>query len=352
MATGNDFTWNTIEMCVLTRTPVVIWGEPGIGKTRRVEQMSARLRLPCETVIASIREPSDFGGLPALSDDGVFLHAPAWAKRLARQGTGTLFLDELSTAPAAVQAALLRVALDRVVGDLELPKDVAVVAAANPPECAAGGFELSPPLANRFIHVEAEVDVDAWLEWCGEQVREGLDLCASYIKHSPQSLHRMPTDRSSAGLAWPSPRSWDQAGALIDKAIDLGVSPRSPAVGAMVCGAVGEGAGIAFTEWVRSLDLPDPEWLLAKPHKWKVPRRGDVVYATLSSMLHVVKKNPTEERWRAAWKVLSQAIAGSQPDVAAGQAKALAKMRPAGAVTPKEVSDFMPLLHASGVLQG
>ena len=38
--------------------------------------------VPCETVIGSLREPSDFAGLPVVTDDGVRLEPPAWAKRL------------------------------------------------------------------------------------------------------------------------------------------------------------------------------------------------------------------------------------------------------------------------------
>jgi hypothetical protein len=56
-----------------------------------------------------------------------------------------------------VQAALLRVVLERTVGDLSLPADVAVVAAANPPEQAADGWDLSAPLANRLCHLRWEV---------------------------------------------------------------------------------------------------------------------------------------------------------------------------------------------------
>ena len=69
--------------------------------------------------------------------------APGLGWRLAEAGRGLLFLDELSTAPPAVQAALLRVVLERVVGDLTLPDEVAVVAAANPPDQAADGWDLS-----------------------------------------------------------------------------------------------------------------------------------------------------------------------------------------------------------------
>src|SRR2546430_16043910 len=77
----------------------------------------------------------------------------AGAGRVAGAGQGRLFLAELSTAPPAVQAALLRVVLERAVGDLTLPDEVAVVAAANPPEQAADGWDLSAPLANRLCHL-------------------------------------------------------------------------------------------------------------------------------------------------------------------------------------------------------
>lgn len=123
---------------------VCLWGDPGIGKSALI-QAAAADDVPCEIVIGSLREPSDFAGLPVVTEDGVRLEPPSWAKRLHEAGAGYLFLDELSTAPPAVQAAMLGVALERRVGDLVLPRAVQVVAAANPPERAADGWDLSPP---------------------------------------------------------------------------------------------------------------------------------------------------------------------------------------------------------------
>ncbi len=80
-------------------------------------------------------------GLPVVGDDpavqGVPMAPPDWAVRLVRAGRGLLFLDELSTAPPAVQAALLRLVLERRVGALTLPPGVRIVAAANPRASAA-----------------------------------------------------------------------------------------------------------------------------------------------------------------------------------------------------------------------
>src|SRR6267142_1736677 len=130
-----------LSIAVQAGVPVLAKGAPGIGKSSMMVGLAAALGLPIEVVIASLREPSDFAGLPVIQSDGsVALAAPRWAKELAAAGKGILFLDEITTAPPAVQAALLRVVLDRVVGDLSLPAAVSIVAACNPPDQASGGW--------------------------------------------------------------------------------------------------------------------------------------------------------------------------------------------------------------------
>ncbi|WP_262402829.1 AAA family ATPase [Actinomadura sp. CNU-125] len=113
-----------LTLAVAADLPVLLWGEPGIGKTAALTQLAASLDLPLTTVIASVHEPTDFSGLPILGDDaatqGVPMAPPQWAVDLVRAGRGLLFLDELSTATPAVQAALLRVVLERRVGALRL----------------------------------------------------------------------------------------------------------------------------------------------------------------------------------------------------------------------------------------
>lgn len=139
---------NALTIAIQAGIPILTWGPPGVGKTATITMLTEALDLPLEVVLASIREPSDFSGLPVIGREGVRMEPPAWAHRLAQAGQGILFLDEISTAPPAVQSALLRVVLERVVGDLALPGGVSGVASANPPEMAAGGWDLSAPLSS------------------------------------------------------------------------------------------------------------------------------------------------------------------------------------------------------------
>jgi MoxR-like ATPase len=88
-----------LTLAVAADLPVLLWGEPGIGKTATLNQLADGLGLPLTTVIASVHEPSDFAGLPVVGDDpatqGVPMAPPDWAVRLVRAGKGLLFLDEL-----------------------------------------------------------------------------------------------------------------------------------------------------------------------------------------------------------------------------------------------------------------
>lgn len=64
-----------IKELMKTNVPILIWGPPGVGKTATITHLANELNLPIEVVIASIREPSDFNGLPVV-DGGDVIFAP------------------------------------------------------------------------------------------------------------------------------------------------------------------------------------------------------------------------------------------------------------------------------------
>lgn len=358
-------TVSALSIAVQAGTPVLAWGPPGVGKTAVVTAMAESLGLHLEVVLASIREPSDFSGLPVIRETGVSMEAPSWARQLAQEGKGVLFLDEISTAPPAVQAALLRVVLDRVVGDLTLPPGIAVVAAANPPELAAGGWDLSAPLANRFCHLSWGLDTPGWIDgmiqgWPTPEItrlpggwEKGIPtsraLVASFIRHRPHLLLQVPESEDQAGKAWPSPRSWDMASRLL--AASDAARAGEDVSAALLAGCVGDGAGLEFLAWRRDLDLPDPEWVLAHPDQFTVPERGDRAFATLTAVVSAAVGNLTKDRWLAAWTVLARAADQGAKDIAAASATSLARARRPGLPLPqKELLGFVPLFRKGGFM--
>ncbi|AXE87344.1 Denitrification regulatory protein NirQ [Streptomyces sp. Go-475] len=341
-----DTQLEALTLAVAADLPVLLWGEPGIGKTAALTQLATALDLPLTTVIASVHEPSDFSGLPIVGDDpaaqGVPMAPPDWAVRLVRAGRGLLFLDELSTAPPAVQAALLRLVLERRIGALRLPPGVRIVAAANPRSSAADGWELSPPLANRFVHLQWTHDAEVVVRGLGgiwptatlplldpHKLPEAVDFArravCGLLTARPGLVHRLPSGEARRGGAWPSPRSWEMTLHLIAFATAAGSS--RDVLSLLVRGTVGDGPGLELLASLDRMDLPDPETLLADPGGAELPQRGDLRQAALDAVVAAVRARPERSRWDAAWALLVRAVETGPPDVVVVPATTLAALR-------------------------
>lgn len=362
-----------LGVCLVANVPVVLWGDPGQGKTSVVEQVAADLDLHLETVIASIREPSDFAGLPVVDPvtGAVTLAPPAWAQRL-RDATadgargGVQFYDEISTAPPAVQAALLRPVLSGWVGDLQLPASVRTVAATNPADVATDGWDLAPPMANRFTHLTWALPADV--------VREGFAvgfprvpvpvvdpadleralsrsriLVGAFLGARPELVTRVPESSRDAGTAFPTPRSWEAAARLHATATAAGCGAGVLAV--LLGGTVGVPAATELLAYLDDLDLPDPEHLLADPSAFVVPARGDQVYAVAAAVWAATLAETTPARWVACGRVLARIADAGSADVAYSFGTRWANERPAGAMpTADVVASLGPILTELGLL--
>ncbi|HEY4455847.1 MAG TPA: AAA family ATPase [Pseudonocardiaceae bacterium] len=335
-----------LALAVSADLPVLLWGEPGIGKTAALNQLAAALELPLTTVIASVHEPSDFSGLPVVGADpavhGVPMAPPDWAVRLAEAGHGLLFLDELSTAPPAVQAALLRLVLERRVGALRLPPGVRIVAAANPRSSMADGWELSPPLANRFIHLQWTYDHQVVVRGLGgtwpvatlpaldparlsDAVAFARRAVCMLLAARPKLVHQLPHSETRRSGPWPSPRTWEMALRLI--AFATAADTSREVLSMLVRGTVGDGPGLELLASLDRMDLPDPETLLADPASAVLPERGDLRQIVLDGVVEAVRKRPDQSRWDAAWSLLILALDTGAPDLVVVPAATLAALR-------------------------
>lgn len=355
-----------LAIVVQAGIPAIFEGMPGIGKTHTVYQLGRLLDLPVEVVILSIRDPTDLLGMPYRTNSGVAMDPPDWAIRLAEAGKGIVFFDELSTAPFRMQVAALRIIQEGYVGSLKLPEKVARVAAANPPEVAGASFRLTPPMANRLVHIDVQTPtVMTWTrrfvegfpdeqaeipilpENWREKLPEAKGLVASFLTARPELLFRYPESEEERSKAWPSPRTWDMAATLI--AACRAANLNGDLLASLLTGAVGLGAATEFLTWLDNLDLPDPEEVLQSPETFKFPERDDHVYAILFSVASCAL-NKGNRYWHPAWQVITRAVEQGKADLAAVVARTLVLKKPKGVEIPADIKALAPIIQEAGLL--
>lgn len=355
---------DALVIALTADVPVLLWGEPGVGKTASVNALADDLGWPIETVLASLREPSDFAGLPVVIDGAMRFVAPDWAQRLAGCERGICFFDEISTAAPSVQKALLRVVHEKVVGDLHLGSGVRMVAAANPAEVASGGWDLTAPLANRFCHLDWGIDAatiadglaGSWPTVTALTLpedrtsahRAAASQVAAFLRARPGLVHRRPASAEQMGRAWPSPRSWDALIRVLAVADSAYVSKEVRT--ALLVGLVGDGAAAEFLAFSKGSDLPDPENLIARPTRYQRPDRDDQVHAIVGAVVDAVVARPTPRRWERGVEVLVRVAEQGNLDIAANGVRRIAAHRPSGAAVPESLEVFGEILQQIGAL--
>lgn len=364
--TSLDTTVAVIDAAARSQVPVLLWSDPGMGKSSVVRALAAADGVPVETVIGSQREPVDIAGWPVVADGAVqTLALPDWAKTLIDAGGGYLLLDEISTCSASVQAAMLTVALERVVGRTKLPDEVRIVAAANPPDHSAGGVDLTPPMANRFLHINFEPSPQEWLTGMrssfaalpasravsADDVRaaEEVGAVCAFIEARPELLHQYPDTDEAAGRAWPSRRSWEATARVLSHLR----RDDTAAIAAVVVGLVGDGAGSEYMQFRASIDLPSVIDVLADPSivDW-ANARPDQVWAVLSGVVAWASSKGTKDAWTTAWGPLVAAATHGAPDVAGAAARALGVAMPPGAKPPAAARQFKDVMIAARSARG
>tara|TARA_R100000808_G_C2155439_1_gene167905 strand:+ start:1343 stop:2494 length:1152 start_codon:yes stop_codon:yes gene_type:complete len=294
---------------------------------------------------------------------------PEWAINCcesAESGGALLYLDEYSCTPPAVQAATLKIVGERKCGDLQLPENLSIAASANPADQAAGGWDLAPPAANRWCHLDFSLNVD---EWCDgmltgfpdpevSKLPKGWEdlipskrvLVSSYIKRfGAEKLLNCPEDEASAGRAWPSPRSWFACARLLAAA--EAIDADGAVVLRLVRGMVGDPA-TSFMTFIENLDLPDPELLLADPSMYEHPTRGDKAHVVLNSVVAAVLRKPTAKRWLAASEICRSASLQGGHDIACIPAMHLLKNQVSGVEIPDSFIELFPTMEAAGFFSG
>ena len=192
-----------LEVSRFSKLPFLLLGNPGIAKTTCIENWARRNGYYVESLVGSRHSQEEILGymvkvndefdpewvkskvavlkketslgdiltdaqlyefvLRGLNNDKLQTLTPDWYNRViekkAKGIPSVLFLDEISGCPENVQASLLTLIFDRVVGNgSKLPDDTIVIGAANYKENLGGVFTIIPPALNRFVIMNLEFD--------------------------------------------------------------------------------------------------------------------------------------------------------------------------------------------------
>ena len=294
---------------------ILLRGGAGIGKSTIVKHIAEKLGIGFVDVRLPQMDRCDFSGLPSVENNSTKWNIPAfWPTD--KNSAGIMFFDEITAAPADVQVAAYSVILDRMVPNTgyHLPDKWFIVAAGNRTCDRAVVKTMSSALANRFMHIDLEPNVEDWRQWA---VENSIDpSVVGYINYRPSNLFKMDGENLEAG--WPSPRSWEKVSNM------LSIFKNTPEVlQKIVYGLVGPGVGTEFMAFHKlQKNFDNIEEIMTNPDaEFEIPTKSDEKYAFFSAVSYCLwnGKNEKDDQQRITgfYRILDKAT----PDFATMIAK-------------------------------
>ena len=223
------------------RRTVFLRGPSGIGKSEVVFQTSELLaehvtnwRGVVDLRLAQM-DPTDLRGVPHVVEGRT-----RWARPdfLPADGAGILFLDEITSAPPAVQAAAYQLTLTPE--DFGIPPEWMIIAAGNRKTDRGVTFNLAAPLQNRMCDIDVNTTLDDFRNYAIGKVHPAI---LSLLSDRPDLLHKFePTGDIKP---FPSPRAWFAVSSTLE--LDLPVQDRVE----LLKGDIGEEAAMIFETHLR-----------------------------------------------------------------------------------------------------
>jgi hypothetical protein len=242
---SSDIT-KVIEKLIKQRLPVFIWGAPGIGKSSIVKSIAKEKNLEFIDLRLSLLDPTDLKGIPffdSKTKEGVWAK-PSFLPKEDDKREGILFLDEINTAPPSVQASAYQLVLDRKIGDYTLPSGWSIISAGNRENDRGVVYKMPPPLANRFVHFEMEVNFEDWKAWA---YLNNIDSSIiAFLSYDKSMLFNFDPTSSSKGFA--TPRSWEFVNTILNSNIDDNLLFET------ILGAVGKDVSVGFLSFRKIMD--------------------------------------------------------------------------------------------------
>lgn len=260
---------STIKDAIVANTPLMLWGPPGIGKSQIVAQVAESLDRQLIDMRLTYLDPVDLHGIPFVKGDQTHWATPSF---LPKEGQGILFVDEINAVAQAKQAVAYQLILDRRLGEYKMPDSWFPIAAGNRMVDRAVVYKMPSALANRFVHIEFEVNFDDWVNWAFEH--DIVPEVINFLRFRPGLLHDFNPDAH----AFATPRSWEYASKLLGFLNDNNRFE-------VLKGTVGDGVASEFLGFLKVYqDLPNIDLIFLQPEKVRVPTDTATLYALVGAV--------------------------------------------------------------------
>ena len=311
--------------------PTLVWGDAGLGKSEIIKQLGKELGVPVVDLRLATQEVGDLTGVPYYNPMTGFTEwgKPSWWHHFEGQPEAILFLDELNRGTKEVLQAVYQLVLDRRLHTHQLPDQVRIFAAANPPEGDYDTGTLDTALHTRFTHLKLDTDPTQWLDNCASSIHEAV---LGYIAASPASLAELNTSFDVGKVARYTSRTWAMAGKIYEAMEDQVHTPTGRGLLTMLLmGTVGPAKA---TDFIMSLERSwtSVEQLLEGQKEYKDIVQDQADLKRLAMLLPVVikasdirtKDKLDQKRVDNLVAFVKALLSGEQPDLGIGLLSRLA----------------------------
>jgi len=270
-----------LKLCISSGTTAMMWGKPGIGKTSIVYQIAEAAKDYFDSCIVFNPSQDDVIDLKlpyvdTITDgDSHNISRFAYSERLPRKGRHIIFVDEINTAPMAMQATLYSLILEGRIGSYKLPPGCVRFAAGNRTEDKCAANEMSLALKDRLgVHMNVVPSEKSWIKWA--TTHDIAPEVIAFVRDNPNRLEGLNENDPCAGC---TPRSLEALSKMVKQGIDEDIQH------IVANGTIGMGAGAEFVGFLEIFrNQIDIENIIANPTKAEVPTKLDLIYSITSAL--------------------------------------------------------------------
>lgn len=317
--------------CIKSKTPFMVWGNPGIGKSEILKMICEMLGYHFEDIRLSQIDSIDLRGLPTKGEGDIedavdqlsgkpqptvdwavpdFLKRARKIKRLTGKNTA-FFFDEINAGSPATMAAAYQFINDGRIGPHELGANDIVFAAGNLDTDGGITNTMPTPLCNRFRHYILKVNVESFLEFASQS--NFHPWVTGYLSVSGNQGHLQVFDpdhiMASEEKAYATPRSWsmlsrglkaayiedqqdDDEQSNIFASLDDDYTMKMSDLSSIAASCIGSGIATQFAAFVKEgMDLPKAKDILSgKGGKVDIKDSPSKQYFIANDCCHALKE--------------------------------------------------------------